>query len=74
MIALIVMIALWGIILVPTGIRVYRFLRTTRLAELKLRIVRVPRVAPPVVVSAERAKFDPAHWESVSPWCCRRVR
>ena len=52
-----------AIVLTPFAIRIVQFFRTTSLADL------APRVR---VVSQKRAGFDPAHWENVSPWCCRK--
>lgn len=64
---------LWAVLLVPIVRGLIRFVRTTRPSDLLPRITRVQHgVGPLMVVSGERASFDPTHWEQISPWCWRK--
>ena len=63
----------WVVVLSPIVIGLVRFIRTTRPADLVPRVTVVLKDSPTRhVVSERRARFDPAHWERITPWSHRR--
>lgn len=68
---------LWLIALSPIIVGLVRFMRTTKLSDLKLRVRRVERIqhVPNChgvrMVSTQRALADPGCWEQVTPWAWR---
>ena len=68
----VILAVLWSIIVIVLKRAVVDIVRSTRLSDLKPRIIRVPNCHGVAMVSGQRASFNPAQFIRVTPWCWRK--